>query len=181
MNWIIDHADSVPRLLPGDPVALMLNGRGGGEAASPQDIARVSAELGFDGPIVEQYARALAGAAHGDFGQSIQSGLPVSGMISAALPRTLQLGAAALILSLVAGTALAVSAPTSSKRTCPPHNEARQLVRPGLPRPTRAGRRPDRARPVAGEAVATGRPQSPRSFEASRKTTGSPGKSLPSQ
>ncbi|MDS0135837.1 MULTISPECIES: ABC transporter permease [unclassified Amycolatopsis] len=98
------------RLLPGDPVALMLNGRGGGEAASPQDIARVSAELGFDGPIAEQYLRALAGALHGDFGQSIQTGLPVSGMISVALPRTLQLGAAALALSLVAGTALAVAA-----------------------------------------------------------------------
>ncbi|WP_410667980.1 ABC transporter permease [Amycolatopsis sp. cmx-4-68] len=98
------------RLLPGDPVALMLNGRGGGEAASPQEIARVSAELGFDGPIAAQYARALSGAVHGDFGTSIQTGLPVSGMISAALPRTLQLGAAALVLSLVAGTALAVLA-----------------------------------------------------------------------
>jgi peptide/nickel transport system permease protein len=98
------------RLLPGDPVALMLNGRGGGEAASPQDIARVSRELGIYGSVPEQYFRALGGALRGDFGTSIQTGLPVSRMIAAALPRTLQLGATALVLSLLGGTALAVLA-----------------------------------------------------------------------
>lgn len=98
------------RLLPGDPVALMLNGRGGGDAASPAEIAAVAKQFGFDRPLPVQYLRALLDAMHGDFGQSIQSGLPVSTMISAALPRTLALGAAALVLALVAGVALAVLA-----------------------------------------------------------------------
>ncbi|OLR93220.1 ABC transporter permease [Actinokineospora bangkokensis] len=98
------------RLLPGDPVALMLNGRGDGESASPAEVARVSAELGFDRPVLDQYLGALVEALHGDFGRSIQTGQPVSAMISAALPGTLRLGAAALVLALLAGTALAVAA-----------------------------------------------------------------------
>jgi peptide/nickel transport system permease protein len=96
------------RLLPGDPVALMLNGRGGGEAASPAEIARVKAQLGFDRPILQQYFSSLAGAAHGDFGQSIQTQQPVSAMIAQSLPPTLELGLAALVLALVAGTVLGV-------------------------------------------------------------------------
>jgi peptide/nickel transport system permease protein len=96
------------RLLPGDPVALMLNGRGGGEAASPAEIARVKAQLGFDRPILQQYFSSLAGAAHGDFGRSIQTQQPVSAMIAQSLPPTLELGLAALVLALVAGTVLGV-------------------------------------------------------------------------
>ncbi|MET0132424.1 MAG: ABC transporter permease [Kibdelosporangium sp.] len=98
------------RLLPGDPVALMLNGRGGGESATPAEIAKVAKELGFDRPVGEQYLGALFDALQGDFGRSIQTGRPVAAMISAALPSTLQLGAAALVLALLAGTALAVLA-----------------------------------------------------------------------
>lgn len=98
------------RLLPGDPVALMLNGRGGGEAVSPSELAEVTAELGFDRPILVQYLDTLAATVQGDFGRSIQTGRPVSAMFSTALPSTLQLGAAALILALLTGTVLAVLA-----------------------------------------------------------------------
>ncbi|WP_328393950.1 ABC transporter permease [Nocardia sp. NBC_00416] len=95
-------------LLPGDPVALMLNGRGGGETATPAEIAAARTELGFDRPVWEQYVSALGGAVHGDFGRSIQTGQPVSEMIAASLPATLQLGATALTLALLAGTTLGV-------------------------------------------------------------------------
>jgi peptide/nickel transport system permease protein len=98
------------RLLPGDPVALMLNGRGGGEAASPAEIARVKAQLGFDRPFLQQYFSALGDAMHGDFGRSIQTGQPVSTMISHSLPATLELGVAALVLAMVAGTVIGVLA-----------------------------------------------------------------------
>jgi peptide/nickel transport system permease protein len=98
------------RLLPGDPVALMLDGRGTGATASPAEVAAVRAQLGFDKSIPQQYVSSLFNAAHGDFGQSIQTGQPVSGMIGQALPATLQLGLAALVLAIVFGTGLAVLA-----------------------------------------------------------------------
>ncbi|MGW0806788.1 ABC transporter permease [Nonomuraea sp. NPDC002799] len=98
----------VLRLLPGDPVALMLSGRNGFEAVSAEEVARTRAELGFDRPAWEQYLSTLADAVRGDFGQSIQTGRPVSAMITEALPPTLQIGLIALALSLVVGTALGV-------------------------------------------------------------------------
>jgi peptide/nickel transport system permease protein len=98
----------VLHLLPGDPVALMLNGRGGGEAASPAEVAKASSALGFDRPIQVQYFSALAAAARGRFGRSIQTGQPVRTMIADSLPATLRLGGAALLLALVAGTVLGI-------------------------------------------------------------------------
>lgn len=101
---------AIQRLVPGDPVALMLSGRNGFEAVSPQDLARARAELGFDRPLVVQYLHALASALRGDLGVSIQTGRPVSAMLAEALPSTLALGSTALVLSLLSGTLLAVAA-----------------------------------------------------------------------
>ncbi|MFH9085579.1 ABC transporter permease [Streptomyces sp. NPDC017673] len=98
------------RLLPGDPVALMLSGRGGFDTLSPEDIARAKAELGLDRPLPVQYGHALVDALHGDLGASLQTGQPVTRMIADALPSTLALGGTALALALTAGSALAVSA-----------------------------------------------------------------------
>nr|BFE61095.1 ABC transporter permease [Dactylosporangium thailandense] len=98
------------RLLPGDPVALMLSGRNGFSAPTPEQVAEARARLGLDRPLLVQYWDALADALHGDFGSSIQTGRPVSAMISETLPATLQLGAAALVLSLAAGTAVGITA-----------------------------------------------------------------------
>ncbi len=98
------------RLLPGDPVALMLSGRNGFDTVPPEQLAAVRAELGFDRPVLVQYVTALADASHGDFGVSIQTGQPVSRMITDSLPPTLAIGVAALVLALLAGTALGVLA-----------------------------------------------------------------------
>ncbi|MGW0857052.1 ABC transporter permease [Streptomyces sp. NPDC002690] len=98
------------RLLPGDPVALMLSGRGGFEELTPQQIAEARAELGFDRPLLTQYGSALVDALHGDFGASLQTGQPVSRMIADAMPPTLRVGLLALGLALVLGTLLGVSA-----------------------------------------------------------------------
>ncbi|MEQ3541036.1 ABC transporter permease [Pseudonocardia tropica] len=98
------------RLLPGDPVALMLSGRNGFEAVPPEEVARVTAELGFDRPLPVQYLGSLLDALRGDFGVSIQTGRPVREMILAALPPTLQIGIAGLLLALLGGAALGVAA-----------------------------------------------------------------------
>ncbi|MGJ5893521.1 ABC transporter permease [Streptomyces niveiscabiei] len=98
------------RLLPGDPVALMLSGRGGFAELTPEQIARARADLGFDRPLLAQYASALTDALHGDLGSSLQTGQPVARMIADAIPPTLQVGTLALVLALTAGTLLAVAA-----------------------------------------------------------------------
>jgi peptide/nickel transport system permease protein len=98
------------RLLPGDPVALMLSGRAGGGLVSPALLAQTRAQLGFDRPVLVQYLAALGDAVHGRFGRSIQTGQPVGTMIVRSLPSTLQLGAVALVVALLAGTALGVLA-----------------------------------------------------------------------
>ncbi|MET8829866.1 ABC transporter permease [Streptomyces sp. NPDC004610] len=98
------------RLLPGDPVALMLSGRGGFTELTPEQIARTRAELGLDRPLPTQYGSALTDALRGDFGASLQTGQPVSRMIADAVGPTLQIGTLALLLSLVLGTLLGVAA-----------------------------------------------------------------------
>jgi peptide/nickel transport system permease protein len=98
------------RLLPGDPVTLMLTGSNGFSTPTAAQVAEARSRLGYDHPLVVQYLRALADAAHGDFGSSIQTGRPVSSMISEALPSTLRLGATALLLALVVGTVVGLLA-----------------------------------------------------------------------
>ena len=53
------------QVVPGDPVALMLEKR-----ADPETIARVRSELGLDLPYYVQYLNFIKGAVHLDFGTS---------------------------------------------------------------------------------------------------------------
>src|SRR5690625_4090850 len=78
-------------LLPGDPVAIMLNPGGQATYIDPEAEAALRAELGFDQPLLVQYGQRLLGAVQGDFGTSISSGAPVVTVITAALPETLKL------------------------------------------------------------------------------------------
>ena len=57
------------RLVPGDPVTLMLGERGG----SPEVVAELNAKLGLDRPLVEQYGHFLLNVLKGDLGESIIS------------------------------------------------------------------------------------------------------------
>lgn len=82
-------------LIPGDPIDVML-----GERAAEADRAALRAALHLDDPILTQYGRFLAGVARGDLGRSLTSQRPVAGLILARYPATLQLAAAALLLSL---------------------------------------------------------------------------------
>lgn len=86
------------RALPGDPATLYA-----GPDASPETVAAVRASFGLDEPIFVQYWRWLTEALQGNFGQSYNSRLPVSELVAGALPATLQLAFAGLILSLMIG------------------------------------------------------------------------------
>ena len=82
-------------LIPGDPAQAML-----GETASEQDVQALRERLGLDRPLVEQYGAFLAGIAHGDLGTSLRTNEPVATAILDRLPATLELAAAAMVVSI---------------------------------------------------------------------------------
>jgi peptide/nickel transport system permease protein len=82
----------------GDPVAQML-----GQDATPEDRARLRAELGLDQPFFVQFATFVGNAAQGDFGISLRQGRSVSTLIKERLPATLELSFAAAIIAVVVG------------------------------------------------------------------------------
>jgi peptide/nickel transport system permease protein len=89
------------RAAPGDPAALLVS-----PAASAEDAARVRAELGLDAPLPVQYLRWAAGVLKGDLGTSFALSRPVSAVLGEALPYSLGLGAASLLLTFVIGIAV---------------------------------------------------------------------------
>ncbi|MGE7385265.1 ABC transporter permease [Streptomyces sp. NPDC004126] len=102
-------------VLPGDPVEIMAAG-GDGTPADAGRVAELRHAYGFDRPLAAQYAQGALAALRGDLGRSVQSGRPVAALIGEALPETLSLAAAALVLGLGAGTAAALGA-TYTRRT----------------------------------------------------------------
>ena len=96
--------------LPGDPVITMLGAGGELQSFDPAEVDRLRAEFNLDQPLPVQYLSALLAVLRLDFGTSIQTGTPVTEAITASLPSTVVLAALALILALVAGTAIAVGA-----------------------------------------------------------------------
>ena len=60
-------------LTPGDPGTLLL-----GMNATPEAIDAMNEELGFNDPLLVQYAKYVWNAFHGDLGTSWQTGRPVS-------------------------------------------------------------------------------------------------------
>jgi ABC-type dipeptide/oligopeptide/nickel transport system permease component len=93
------------RLLPGDPVQVML-----GTDANPEEIQRLRRVLGFDRPLVVQYFDFLSRAAQGDLGVSVRQNAPVTHIVAAALPATIELAVSALALALLIAIPLGILA-----------------------------------------------------------------------
>ena len=106
----------VLNFLPGDPVTAMA---GAGMDSGDVDPARLAAlrhQYGFDKPVLVQYADYLERAVRGDFGDTVSTGRPVTSTLADALPQTLQLTGAALLLAVLLGGGLAVVATYTSRR-----------------------------------------------------------------
>lgn len=87
------------RAAPGDPAALLVP-----PSATASDAARLRAELGLDAPISVQYARWAGALLRGDLGESFALRRPVTRVLADALPISLFLGVASLVLTFVIGT-----------------------------------------------------------------------------
>lgn len=94
--------------VPGDPVELLL--AQDGASPDPQTVETVREQLGLNRPLPEQYARKMADLIRFDLGTSIVDESPVGAEIASRLPRTLELIAAAGILSLLIGIPTGVTA-----------------------------------------------------------------------
>jgi ABC-type dipeptide/oligopeptide/nickel transport system permease component len=90
------------RLVPGDPVLLMLQGTPVSDAA----MQAARAQLGLDRPLAVQYVRFLADAVRGDLGDSFRSRQPVTQLIAAEFPYTLQLAVGGFVIGLLLGGTL---------------------------------------------------------------------------
>lgn len=82
----------------GDPVAQMV-----GQETSLEDQARIRDSLGLNDPIIKQFADFAKNLITGDFGYSYRTRQPISEMILARLPATMELGIVSLIISLLVG------------------------------------------------------------------------------
>ncbi len=91
------------RVAPGDPATFLLPPN-----ASVADATRLRTSLGLDRPVAEQYARWSQRMLHGDLGTSFAEGRPVLAVIGDALPVSLALGGASLLLSFLVGTVVGI-------------------------------------------------------------------------
>src|SRR5919205_1438056 len=90
------------RLIPGDPVAVML-----GTHYTARHAAELRHALGLDQPLWNQYAIFMGNLFHGDLGQSIYYHSPVATLIFRRLPVTLWLVVYAAVLALLMSVPLA--------------------------------------------------------------------------
>ncbi len=92
-------------LAPGNPAAVLL-----GNQATPERIAAVTHQLGLDQPLPVRFVIWLNQTVQGNLGTSNLSFKPVNDPVLAALPPTLELALASLVLAIVVqflGTAAA--------------------------------------------------------------------------
>ena len=96
----------VTNLLPGDAAQAAL-----GQSATAETVAALRHQFGLDQPAWLRYVHWLMALAHGDFGMSSSSNLPVAELIEGRLPKSLELAAITSLVSVpIAVTAGIVAA-----------------------------------------------------------------------
>ena len=90
--------DAIDFLIPPDALSTM----------SPEQLNAMREALGLNDPFFLRYLKWLAGMLHGDFGYSLQSGVPVITLMKNHLPATIELTFTALVMSSVFGILLGV-------------------------------------------------------------------------
>jgi len=93
-------------LVPGDPVKIML----AEFVTTPEQIARMRAQLHLDEPVLQQYGRFVGNALRGDLGTSIRSRRPVTQEIGDNLASTAQLALASMAVAVALGIPLGLIA-----------------------------------------------------------------------
>lgn len=93
------------QLLPGDAVLIKFLAPELG--LSPEQLADIRAAYGADTPVWQQYGHTLLNFLRGDFGYSIDAGVPVAQSLAASLPPTLRLALFGFLSAAVLAVVLA--------------------------------------------------------------------------
>jgi peptide/nickel transport system permease protein len=96
---------TLPRLIPGDVVQLMLE-----EKAYGKDLDDLRAKLGLNRPIYVQYFDWLGAVVRGNLGESLWTRQPVLQELSRRLPLTATLGGMAVVAAILIGVPIGVLA-----------------------------------------------------------------------
>lgn len=91
------------RIVPGDPAIAIL-----GDSASQEALERFREQMGLKDPLHVQYIRFLVDIVRGNLGNSMVTGLPVKDQLIWALPHTLELTGAGVLIGVVLGVPLGV-------------------------------------------------------------------------
>jgi peptide/nickel transport system permease protein len=93
----------VARVIPSNAAAMYI-----GPKARPDDIARVTIQLGLDKPLPVQYLVYMGELLHGDLGTSIGTKRPVLLELTSRLPATLELLFTGMAMAIIVGVPLGV-------------------------------------------------------------------------
>ena len=85
----------------GNPIDILVNPQ-----ADQKEIARATAALGLDRPLLEQYFSFIKHAATGDLGRSFAFNVPAIALILERMPATLELATAAMLIAVLLGIPL---------------------------------------------------------------------------
>ena len=103
----------VMRMIPGDPVDIIIGQAG---AATREDVERIRQEFHLDRPLLEQVVLFLGDLARGDLGTSFVKRRPVTRILVEALPATVELAVAALLVAVLVGLPVGILAATGRAR-----------------------------------------------------------------
>ena len=93
------------RLIPGDPIAILL----GDVQVTPEASGQMRTELGIDRSIGHQFLKYLGNIAHLDFGNSIFHKRPVFDLVLERLPASVELAALACLVAFALGLPLGIA------------------------------------------------------------------------
>jgi peptide/nickel transport system permease protein len=92
--------------LPSDAISIKLSGASDTGSITPEQLAQIRQDYGFDRPLVVQYVDQLADLVRGDFGTSLTTGATVTSTLGSALPQTLVLSGLAIVVGTLVGLVL---------------------------------------------------------------------------
>jgi peptide/nickel transport system permease protein len=104
-------AFGIIHIIPGDAATVI-----GGPSATPQDLARIRANLGLDQPLHIQILSFYANLFRGDLGRSLMLGIPVTDAVLQRSPITIGIAIYSMVLTIVLGLATGIVAALNHNR-----------------------------------------------------------------
>ncbi len=113
---------------PGDPARIML-----GERAPADEVALLRTQMGLDDPFLVRYVNFVVNAVRGDLGRSLVTRRSVAAELFSRFPATMQLAAAAVLVSVAMGIPIGIISATKQYSVFDGFSMALALVGVSMP------------------------------------------------